>query len=231
MYNITKTLLVINRSITVNKKLGKTIIGILLIICAITGVIYWELIGREQLLMDKVLVAKEDILEGDLLESNMLQEVSIPKSLLIIESLNSKDSDRLIGKVSRHYVPKNAQLSSEYFQEDNLWLEHNESIYVINPEWIEMISSAVRAGDIVNIYSKDGQVLLGEFMVAFVKDSTFREVKSVQEIKKDTGILNRYDATSVVSYIEIKTTLKEYGDINEYLNLSQENKLLIVIKV
>lgn len=212
------------------KKWIKTLIGIILILSSIAGIIYWELQGRDRLLTEKVLVAKEEINTGILIAGDMIKEVSIPKEIIISNPLKVINEEQVIGKVSKHYIPKNSQLSSAFFQEKKFQIDYEESIYVIKPEWIEMISSAVRSGDTVKIYSKDRKIIIGEYMVAFVKDSSSREVKSVSENKEDNNILMRNDSTSFVSYIEIKASIDGYGKLVDYINLSLDNKLLIILK-
>lgn len=212
------------------KKWIKTLIGIILILSSIAGIIYWELQGRDRLLTEKVLAAKEEINTGTLIVGDMIKEVSIPKEIIINNPLKVIDEEQVIGKISKHYIPRNSQLSSAFFQEEKFRIDDEESIYVIKPEWIEMISSAVRSGDMVKIYSKDRKIIIGEYMVAFVKDSSFREVKSVNESKDDNNILKRSDSTSFVSYIEIKASMVEYGKIVNYINLSLDNKLLIILE-
>lgn len=212
------------------KKWIKTLIGIILILSSIAGIIYWELQGRDRLLTEKVLVAKEEINTGTLIAGDMIKEVSIPKEIIISNPLKVINEEQIIGKVSKHYIPKNSQLSSAFFQEKKFRIDYEESIYVIKPEWIEMISSAVRSGDTVKIYSKDREIIIGEYMVAFVKDSSSREVKSISENKEDNNILMRNDSTSFVSYIEIKSSIEGYGKLVDYINLSLDNKLLIILK-
>jgi hypothetical protein len=212
------------------KKWIRTLIGIILILSSIAGIIFWELQGRDRLLTERILVAKDEIKIGDLMASDMIKEVSIPKEIIINNPLKINDKQQVIGKISKQYIPINSQLSSGFFQDERFRIENEESIYVIKPEWIEMISSAVRSGDIVEIYSKDRQTIFGEYLVAFVKDSSFREVKSVSENIDENNMLKRNDATSFVSYIEIKTSIEEYGKLVDYINLSLENKLLIVLK-
>lgn len=212
------------------KKWIKTFIGIILILSAIGGIIFWELQGRDRLLMERVLVAKDEINIGALIEGNMVKEASIPKDIIINNPLKILDIKKTIGKISKQYIPKNSQLSLAFFQDERFHIENDESVYVIKPEWIEMISSAVRSGDMVEIYSKDRKIIMGEYMVVFVKDTSFREVKSIAENKDDNNILKRLDSTSFVSYIEIKTSIGEYGKLVDYINLSSENKLLIILK-
>ena len=213
------------------KKWIKTLIGIILILSAVGGIIFWELQGRETLLMERVIVAKDEINIGTLIEENMLQVVSIPKDIIINNPIKIIDLKIIIGKISKQYIAKNSQLSLAFFQDVRFRIENDESVYVIKPEWIEMISSAVRSGDMVEIYSKDRKIKMGEYMVAFVKDTSFREVKSVSENKDENNILKRMDSNSFVSFIEIKTSFEQYGKIMDYINLSIENRLLIVLKV
>ncbi|MEI8215753.1 MAG: SAF domain-containing protein [Eubacteriales bacterium] len=207
----------------------KTIIGILLILSSIAGIFYWEYQGRDRLLTTKILVAKMEIQIGQLIERNVLEEANIPREIIISNPLKKEDLENLIGKVAKVYIPKNSQLNDAFFQDGKLSMNLDESIYVLKPEWIYMVSSAVRAGDSISIFSKDSSIFLGNFRVAFVKDSSFREVKSANQDTNKTSLLERLDATSFVSYVEITSTLQSYEKIVGYINSGIEKKLLLVI--
>jgi hypothetical protein len=135
----------------------------------------------------------------------------------------------LQGKVASQLIAKNDQIIPDYFSDNEFNLKRNESVFVIRPEWIAMRSSALRRGDIVDIYGTNGLGLLGTFRIAYVKDEAEREVKNASNgsggnVGGNTGsdagsgsgsgrngdILARTDSTSVIDHIEIITTYQEY---------------------
>ena len=211
------------------KKWLRTFVGLFLISASVIGIFYWEIDGRERLLTDKILVASADILPGTIMSSNLINEVGISKELIVADVVDKKAISKIIGKTAKQYIPKNAQLSESYFGNNYLILKPDESTFVIRANWIDMVSSAVRAGDRIAIFSKKENILLDEFYVAFVKDSAFREVKTVSEKETDTSTLNRIDSNSFVSYIEIIGTLAQYKVISNYIDMDPDNKLVIVL--
>lgn len=202
------------------KKL-KTIIGILLIVLSIAGMFFWEVRGREVVMMDEVLVANQEIQGGETIADDMFTVKRIPKSLLLEHVLKPKDLPSLNGKVSAQRIAKNDQIVPIYFDVDSFRMDQNQSLFVIRPEWISMRSSALRRGDIVDIYEEANGDILGTFHVAYVKDEADREVKNAGAetmIKGDGGILERTDSTSMIDHIEIISTLEQYEKIRNRVN-------------
>ena len=68
------------------KKL-RSIVGILLILLSIAGLFFWEWKGREIILMEEVLVAKEEIQKGTVVSSSMFVEKGVMKEMLVEEVL------------------------------------------------------------------------------------------------------------------------------------------------
>ena len=58
-------------------KRSRTVLGLLLIIFAVTGLIFWEVRGRETMLLDTVIVAKERIPAGTLITRDLLSAAGI----------------------------------------------------------------------------------------------------------------------------------------------------------
>ncbi len=195
----------------------RSVLGVLLILLSITGLFLWEWKGRDAILTEQVLVAKEEIREGRVLSSSLFEVKGIPKANLLPNALAPSELGQLQGKVASQLIAKNGQVVPDYFSDNEFRLQRNESVFVIRPEWIAMRSSALRRGDIVDLYATNGMGLLGTFRVAYVKDEAEREVKNVSgEPGGDAGggaggdILDRTDSTSVIDHIEIITTYPEY---------------------
>ncbi|MGI6748655.1 MAG: hypothetical protein ACOX4V_10575 [Anaerovoracaceae bacterium] len=212
----------------------RSILGILLILLSISALFLWEWKGREVILMQEVLVAKEDIQKGTLVNSSMFQTKGIPKDNLLQDVLKPNESNIIEGKIAMQYIPQNNQIIMKYFEDNAFKLKKGESIFVIDPSWIAMRSSSLRRGDVVDVYGNNEVGFLGTFKVAFVKDQTEREVKDISEgtfhhgVKGD--ILSRTDSTSIIDHIEIITTFSEYKKIADCVGGLTPSALIIVQK-
>ncbi|MBP6491844.1 MAG: hypothetical protein KA282_02620 [Clostridia bacterium] len=212
------------------KKL-RSIVGILLILLSIAGLFFWEWKGREIILMEEVLVAKEEIQKGTVVSSSMFVEKGVMKEMLVEEALTQKDVEGLHGKVASQLIARNDQIILDYFRNDEFYLEKDETIFVIDPSWITMRSSSLRRGDLVDIYRTDGMGLLGSYRIAFVKDEAEREIREASDVNQkyiEKDILERTDSTSVIDHIEIITTIKEYQKILECVNGIIPSTLILV---
>ena len=76
----------------------RTVIGLFLIAAAISGFIYWELAGRESVLMDTFLVAKGTILPGTVVKATHFTEAGILTKIRSKERLHHLDCRRLLEK-------------------------------------------------------------------------------------------------------------------------------------
>jgi hypothetical protein len=199
----------------------KPILGVILILLSIAGIFFWEMKGREAVMTDQVLVAREEIQEGTAVNASMFVAKGVPKSNLLIGALTPMDVAVIHGKVASQFIAKNDQIIMEYFRDDEFFLEGNESIFVIDPDWIAMRSSSLRKGDVVDIYGDSGSGLIGTYRIAYVKDESEREVKNAGEEASGSeaaNILERPDGTSVIDHIEIITTYREYENLVSCVN-------------
>lgn len=189
----------------------RILIGLFLIVCAIAGLIYWEVNGRERVLMDQLLVAKDTILSGTLVTSDMFIETGVLEENKIEGALDRESLPYIIGKVANQRIIKNGQISRRYFTEEKFHLNDGESLFKIKPEWISSCSSSLRRGDFVDIYGGIDPIRIGTYRVAFVKDENYVEVKDSQG--GNSSILERIDSTSIISHIEVITDLSGYEKI------------------
>lgn len=194
----------------------RAFIGVMLTVVSLGGFFFWEYRGREELLMREVLVAQEDISAGETFSSGLFKSVKLPRETLLADGLSAADINRFIGKISTVKMLKNSQVSAFYFQSDPFSLKEGEAIFPLDPEWIAMRSSALRRGDLVDLYGTAGYGLIGTYRVAFVKDNAEREIRDagtgeLPVVKHE--VLDRTDSTSAISHIEIMTTVDEYQRI------------------
>lgn len=207
----------------------RIVLGILLIVGAMGGLVYWEVDGREAVLMDPVLVAKEQIQQGTIITENLFRVLGVMEENRIEGALEPLDLSSIVGKVAAQTIMKNSQIVTAYFVEQTFFLDRGESIFVIKPEWIVMRSSSLRRGDIIDIYGADGQSLFGSFRIAFVKDANELEVVN-QEGQQVDGVLDRVNSTALIDHIEIIASLSEYQSIIEYAGSPESKGLLLIHK-
>jgi hypothetical protein len=207
-------------------KRARLFLGLFLVVCAVSALIYWELNGREKVLMDQVLVARETILPGTVITGDMFMESGILEDNKIDGALEPNRLNEVLGKVAKQKIIKKAQVTHEYFLDNEFYLNEGESVFKILPEWIYLYSSSLRRGDYVDIYEFGKHVKLGTYRVAFVKDQNDIEVRDVN--LESSSILDRTDSTSIISHIEIITNLNEYEEILKSVQNSTFAGLLIV---
>lgn len=217
----------------------RSLLGLALIVLAVAGLVYWEMDGRERLLTDTVLVAAMDIQENMILSSAMIAQIGVTHEAKISGALGPKAIALLTAKRAKQFIPKNAQLSENFLYQDDFYIKEGESLFVIKPDWISMMSSAIRQGDKVGLYDQDGLSKLGSFSVAFVKDAAIREVRDSAlevdgsvvgsaDVSTADKVLRRTDGTSVSTHIEIIATLKDYQRILQHVGGLNPRKIMII---
>lgn len=207
----------------------RLVLGILLIVGAITGVAYWEMEGREAVQTERLLVAKETILPGTAIREDLFTVVGVFEENRIEGALTPEDLSSITGLKAKQRIVKNGQIVRAYFRGNDFRLSGEESIYVLHHEWISMRSSSLRRGDWIDIYDTTGIHPLGTYQVAFVKDENDVEVTN-QSDAGDNSPLDRLDASSVVDHIEIISDLDHYQTILQQAMYSTSGGLLLVQK-
>lgn len=205
----------------------RTWIGILLIVASVCGLLFWEMKGREILLMDQVFVAVERIPIGKEVKSKQFKLAFVLRENKVHGAFTSEEHRLLQGKVTAQIIEKNQQVTMNAFCKERIPIEEGKSIFVIKPEWIDSRSSSLRRGDLVDFYLTETGSFVGRFVVAFVKDEKEKEVKNEESVGKDY-FLERTDATSKISHIEIIAALNEYETIRRMVETSSQGGLLLV---
>ena len=206
----------------------KTLTGIILIIGSLLTLVFWETRGRDIVLLSPVLSARVDMKEGTVVAEEDFKEIKVLPDNVLSGALLPQDLDSLSGLVLNRDISENQQLLPSYFQQKHTLLQEKDSIFVVPSGWIYSMSSAVRAKDLVLLYSFPENICLGQYTVAFVKDKNQREVRDISGLQSD--FLKRMDADAEISYIEIICTLEEYLAICQVAEGAEFGKLLIVLK-
>ncbi|WP_207637148.1 CpaB family protein [Anaerovorax odorimutans] len=213
----------------------KLFIGLLLIVIAIGGLTFWELKGRNLLFMETVVVANQDITAGTKITKDLLSQTEILKENKVKGAIKPEEINEKYGKAINQNILKSDQISAEYFNNDDFCIKKGQSIFVINRDWIAMRSSSLRRGDIVNIYLSNNEGLkLGTYKLAYVKDDSDREIKSVNEMTgvrvNNNDLLDREDSSGSIDHIEIICSIDQYDVIKKMVESQLEPSLIIVQK-
>ena len=195
----------------------KKIFGVLLLIAAVAFFIFWEFIGRSELLHENIIVLKENVNKGTLITADMLTIEKIPAENYIDTAINNINN--IVGLEAVHYIPAKTQLVKEYFDVPELVLDDDEKIMRLPNEWILSYPETLRRKDRIYLYAVRGyeekakineKLFIYDTVVAYVKDNANREVESL-----DT---NRLIGTSTISVIELVTTEKDFKIVEDYAN-------------
>lgn len=209
-------------------KKSRTIMGLLLIIFAVFGLIFWEVKGRAVMLLDTVVVASETIPAGTAISREHLAPAGVFPENKVHKAYLWDSLPKLMGQVAAQDIVKNAQISEEHLTDNKFYIKNGESIFVIPNHWILMRSSSIRRGDEIDIYIKESLEKVGSYRVAFAKDNNEVEVTGA-EGAIFSNPLDRTVSTSPISHVEIITTIDEYGKISGLID-SEEANLIIVQK-
>ena len=205
----------------------KLVIGVILIVLAITGFTFWESHGRDMLYETEVAVASGDIKQGELITEKNVEARGIGSDYVMSGAVKAERMADIMGKKAKQYIPKGGQISADFLTEENdIVLKDGESIYCISSDMIGMVSSSLRRGDRVHIYGGAGREDLGSYTVAFVKDDSDREVKNASELKNDTP-LARESSNYSISSIEIVCTRDAYSKLSEYVSTSEKTLTIV----
>ncbi len=222
----------------------KGIAGLLLCICAVAGIYYWESYGRIRYEKTEIVVLKYALAPNARIQKDQLIYVNRDKSTLIDNPI--RDPGLIVGKVAKHYIPAGMQLSEKFFEAEGLLPGQGEYIFQMPSEWIASYPSTLRRSDNAYIYpirlkhseisdaerennlaelkqsaERDDEAPIQCMKIAFVKNQSNQEVESVGE----DGRLN---GSSNIATIEL---IAEIDDITRLNTLYKDGyKFMILYK-
>ena len=211
-----------------------TFIGILLICLAVSALLFWEVAGRELFLMKPVLIAKSDIEKGTVLSHDLFKSVSVPIDALVEDAVAPGDASLLTDKIAAIPIISGAQLSERIVIEPNDAIKPDTSSFVIKNEWIALCTSALRRGDKIELMYGNGEISLGTYEVAFVKDAEGREVidtsNGISSFRAETGSAARTNPSAPIHHIEVECEWEDYKKILNICSTKAKATLIIVRK-
>ena len=215
------------KKITLRKIRG--ILGIVVVCVSMLLTFAWETKGRDKYLGAEVVVLKRDLQEGEKVASEYIEMINVDKDKVIIDAI--MDSNKIIGKAAKHFIPKGTQLVEKYFDEYEVIPGADEYIFKVPTEWVISMPDTMRRKDTAYFYeieyskipdvdskvsknfgdgirelTKDKEPI-ESFTVAYVKDSSSQEVV-------DTGE-DRFNSSSKIANLEVIADAQKIGILEE----------------
>lgn len=209
-------------------KRSKKIIGVLLLIFAISFFVFWEFIGRNELLYENVVVLKEDVYKGTIIEENMLEIIKLNKSEHIVNLIYEKSD--IIGLEAKHYVPARLQLVPQFFDLPEFVLEDGEKIMRFPDEWLHSYPETLRRKDRIYLYAIKDKSSQDESSTELTSDGGAVAVAG-KNTKNDNEEKGLYIFSTIVAYVKDNTNVEvESLDIDRLVGSSSVSTIEIIIK-
>lgn len=193
--------------------------------------IYSDTVKNEKLLDDTVTI---DVLKQSVDTGTVIDSIDMFKTIRVNEDYVRSNpdlvisSDDIIGKQAVTKILGSTPVLKQSFEDVTVFLEDNEMVFSIAPEWIVSTPDSIRRGDNIFFYAiksskwstsenisfkeLDTSKPVVESVVIYAKDSTNREVVTVGGTSSD----DRYDGTSTVDNLEIKLTEEGFAKLKNY---------------
>lgn len=107
----------------------RKVLGVAVIICSICLIFTWERYGKEKVLYKQIAVLKENVNRGEIIRKDMIKFLSIS---LREPCITKSDSNKLIGKMARHYIHKGTPLFDEYFEDEADALDYEKGKMIMS---------------------------------------------------------------------------------------------------
>ena len=206
-------------------KKNKKLMGIIFLLLAVAFFIFWEFVGRSELLHENIVILKEDVPKGAIITAEMLDVIKVDVNNHIENSIDEEKS--IIGLEAKHYIPAKIQLVQEFFDLPELVLDDDEKIMKLPNSWIHSYPETLRRKDEIYFYAvkenaenienqtvkrnkdeSNEKLYIFNTTVAYVKDNTNKEVESLD--------IDRLVGSSTISVIEVIITDKEFEWLRDY---------------
>jgi len=204
----------------------RMIIGVVLMMLAIAGLIYWEVAGREALLTEPVLAAAKNIPAGKVVTASDFKIIGVLEESRVQGAISPNKIEDIVGRKAKQLIPLNAQVTAGFFKEDLFRIPEGKSVFVIPKEWISMRSSSLRRQDWIAVYPRGSKQAIGIYQVAFVKDEKDVEVEGT---KSETTVLSRTSGTATISHVEIIADAESFCQMTSTAESGSGGLLLVQV--
>lgn len=209
-------------------KKNKKLMGIFFLLLAVAFFVFWEFVGRSELLHESIVVLKEDVQKGTLITDDMLNVIKVDVNSRIENSIDKRKD--IVGLEAKHYIPSKIQLVQEFFDSPEFVLDDDEKIMKLPNEWVHSYPETLRRKDKVYLYAikkdtenpenpenqtattnsdkSEEKLYIFNTTVAYVKDNTNKEVESID--------IDRLVGSSTISVVEVIITDKDFEKLKEY---------------
>lgn len=177
----------------------KRIIGIVLICGALMTLGFWELWGRKNIGYDEILTFKDNVPRSSIIDTEMLAVKKVETAAKY--ALRPGDEQRIVGKESVQYIPKDETLYGEYFMDSRLTTGGKTGGLVLSlpDDWLKSYPQTLRRGDNVSFYCSGS--IITKAVVAYARDGNNQEVISSE--------VERLKGSAPVSVIEVIVSEKQ----------------------
>lgn len=181
-------------------KKHKRALGMLLLILAVAFFVFWEFVGRNELLYSNVIVLKNGVMKGTKITYDMLQYTKIDSQTLIKDCITNPDD--IMGLEAKHYIPAGTQLVPNYFDISSLVLKDDEKIMRLPDGWVHSFPETLRRKDEVYIYAVESVKNSVDNNVFNSDNSQETNVNEVNSNIKASEQEKIYLMTTTVAYVK-----------------------------
>ncbi|HPF18480.1 MAG: hypothetical protein PHG30_07370 [Eubacteriales bacterium] len=206
----------------------KTVLGLFLMIFSLGVMVFWEVRGRDALLLTPVLAASRDIAAGESVLAQDLTTIHVLPENRMTGALMPESSTQVVGCIAVIPLCANQQLSSGCFRSERNTVKHNQSIFPICEQWIGAMSSVVRPGDAVRLFSVSTEQDMGIHRVAYVIDRGGRSLPVFDSGSVD--LLERHEDADPAASLEIVCTAEEYMKIYQSQHSAVPGDLIVYME-
>ena len=127
------------------------VIAIILMLTTLGGFFYWVKYGQEQFVYKRVITTNAEITKGTVITKDMLKVSKFDEGNIINGSL--VDASSIIGMASKQYIPRNSQITLDFFDNPDIVVDENQYVFQIPDEWIYAFPSSLRRKDEIYFYA------------------------------------------------------------------------------
>lgn len=190
--------------------------GLMLVIVALSLMVFWEFWGRENIAYDRILVLKEPLPAHSLIKEEDLtsKRVEYPSE----NAIKEENMKSLIGMETCQYVAEDVELRMEYFTNPKFATDEElgNGSMALSLDWLLSNPQTLARGDEITVYSNGTKI--GEATIGHVRDSSNNEIVFQGS--------SRENSSGVVSYIEI---ISDTGILTEIAKMASEGQKFALI--